>query len=807
MKPSGSGDKILKWKRKKSRVIAHSEVKVFLILIFSIQMKKALSIIFLCFVLVGLAQDKPKLGLVLSGGGAKGAAHIGILKAMEEAGLRPDYITGTSMGAVVGGLYALGYSADEIEQIMLSVDWSLVLSNQVPLNYISFEEKEYYNRYLVEFPMKGAELQLPSGLIEGQVLGELLRHYLWSAREYHHFDDFPIPFRCIATNVKTGEPIIFEQGDLATAIRSSMALPTAFTAVELDSTLAVDGGVLDNFPVEQVVTMGADYVIGVNVGTREGEETPEDMIGILMSLAMIKSTKILSSEIAKCDILVEPEFGAYSTGSFSKVPEIVEIGRQTGKAHAKEFRALAEKMGMNRTPFNRSGRVEPVQIHAIKLSGNTHFSDALILSKLGFLEGDTLHREELEEGIRRVYGINGFKKVDYDIVNKYNQNILEVQMEEKLPSRLFASVHLDNIFAAGILLNYTARDLLGPESRLVTVLDISRNPRFRFDYYKYIGNNKRYALNLRYDFLNAELPSYDKGVAQDVLSETIHNIEMNALSTQSLKQSILFGFGYQFRQSRSKFNITLPEGVGRQNEEVLTLRLVYLRNDLNNRNFPTEGGEMLFNIHAILSPNYQVVFNANVDSIDIPFQDPDFTIRISEEEVNDLITSITPDAYLQSLVKVTYFFPITRKMQFIPYGSVGLTLGTHAASNITQGWVFGGYQRVRFQDTPILGLQYAEIEKPNFGAVGFKFQNVFMNQFYFKYGANLYGYYDHVPLDDIKNNFDWGTFTNDQLGLGYGAELTWRTRLGPVSGGVSSNTQDGYYRFYFAFGFSFNYSD
>lgn len=140
---------------------------------------------------------------------------MGVLKAMGEAGLRPDFIAGTSMGSVVGGLYAIGYSADEIEQILMAMDWDLVLSNQVPLNYISFEEKEYYNRYLVEFPIEGTSLKLPTGLIEGQVLGEFMRYYLWAAKEYESFDEFPMVFRCVGTNVSTGEPVLFEGGDLA----------------------------------------------------------------------------------------------------------------------------------------------------------------------------------------------------------------------------------------------------------------------------------------------------------------------------------------------------------------------------------------------------------------------------------------------------------------------------------------------------------------------------------------------------------------------------------------------------------------
>ena len=139
-------------------------------------MRRILLLFLLCLAFGANAQERPKLGLVLSGGGAKGALHVGVLKAMEEAGLRPDFIAGTSMGSVVGGLYAIGYSADEIEQILMAMDWDLALSNQAPLNYISFEEKEYYNRYLVEFPIEGTSLKLPSGLIEGQVLGEFVRY-------------------------------------------------------------------------------------------------------------------------------------------------------------------------------------------------------------------------------------------------------------------------------------------------------------------------------------------------------------------------------------------------------------------------------------------------------------------------------------------------------------------------------------------------------------------------------------------------------------------------------------------------------
>ena len=171
---------------------------------------------------------RKKIGLVLSGGGAKGIAHVGILKAMEEEGLRPDYIAGTSMGSIIGGLYAMGYSADQLDTIVRAIDWGLVLSNNIPLTYISYEEKEYYNRYLVELPIVEGKLKLPSGMIEGQSLSEVLTHYTWPAMKYQSFDDFPIPFRCIATDVSNGKEIVFKDGPLSEALRASMSIPTAF---------------------------------------------------------------------------------------------------------------------------------------------------------------------------------------------------------------------------------------------------------------------------------------------------------------------------------------------------------------------------------------------------------------------------------------------------------------------------------------------------------------------------------------------------------------------------------------------------
>ncbi|PLX24037.1 MAG: hypothetical protein C0599_03100 [Salinivirgaceae bacterium] len=210
--------------------------------------------------------QRPKVGLVLSGGGAKGMAHVGFLKVLEEAGIRPDYITGTSMGSIVGGLYAIGYNAYEIEAMLQSQNWNDVLSNDMQLSDISINEKDQYGKYIAELPIQGREISLPKGLIFGQHVMELLNYFTLPAYDIHDFDSLPIPFKCIGADITNADIVELDTGSLAMAMRASMSIPTAFTPVMWGDKLLVDGGLSRNFPVQEVREMGADIVIGVYTG-------------------------------------------------------------------------------------------------------------------------------------------------------------------------------------------------------------------------------------------------------------------------------------------------------------------------------------------------------------------------------------------------------------------------------------------------------------------------------------------------------------------------------------------------------------
>jgi NTE family protein len=764
-----------------------------------------LSAILCCtFFLNSYGQEKPKVGLVLSGGGAKGIAHIGILKAMEEAGIVPDMIVGTSMGSIVGALYALGYSADEIEEKILSIDWDLIMSNQVPLNSIAFEEKEYYNRYMVEFPLSEGKVKLPNGLIESQMLTEILQYHLWPSLKYNDFDDFPIPFRCIGTDLQTGEAIVFDSGSLYKAVRSSMAMPGAFTAVNLDSTYAVDGGLVENFPVKRVIEMGADYVIGVNVSstTLSGNESFETIGEIAMSVAMIGSNKRSRAEIDSCDIYIEPEVGEYSAGNFTRAHDILEAGEAAGKKHFEEFLSLAEEIKSEK-PKIESPKADPIVVSSIRLDNSNLFSDRLLRSKLNLNENDSVDRTGLAKAVRRVFGINGFHKVEYKL-NPQDQSELLIDLEEKTPGRLFASLHIDNVFATGLLLNLTYRDLLGRDSRSIFLLDISQNPKFRFDYYKYTGQEKRLAINFRYNFLNEEIPLYQDGDIRDISINQKHDLRLGILTTQSLTQSFgIFGY-FSSYSAADEFENFIPQEIDRLRLADAGVELGYFRNSLNDRNFPTSGTEINLIAKAIAWSKYTLIAQSDVDSVPIS---TDLDIKIPIDLYQDILDGLTPGLYFQVTAQAQKFFPLGNTISLIGDLGVGLTLADVESNNFIDEFVISGRRRVNLGEFRAYGYNYEEVSASNIGLAGISFQKVAFRNLFLRAGTSLIGTYRYFPVGDLDEEFSIEELKDENLSFGYGIEASFRSRLGPISAGISKNTDDPHLRYFFSFGYSFNYSD
>ncbi|WP_338221747.1 patatin-like phospholipase family protein [Algoriphagus sp. oki45] len=748
---------------------------------------------------------KTKIGLVLSGGGAKGMAHVGVIRAMEKAGVRPDFVVGTSMGSVVGGLYAMGYSPDEIEEIIRSIDWDLIISNRVGFETIAFEEKEYYNRYLVELPFRNGKIGLPSGLIEGQMLSEVLQYYTWPARKYANFDEFPIPFRCIATDIGTGEPIVFDRGYLHDALRSSIAIPTAFTAFQLDSTVVVDGGVVNNFPVDVAKGLGADIVIGVNVSDEDfiKAEKLEGFGAILMQLAMAQSLGKTSENIALTDIYIKPDLGPYGTASFGDFDSILKIGDKTGEIFFPKFKQLADSLGINSRSSGIGLEALPIRFTEIQVTGNEIFPTSLILSKLNLQPNQEVTRDQLEEGINRIFGVNGFYKVDYKLVPAESDTYsLQIRVKEKPKQLLSTAVHYDNQFSAGILLNFTARELIGRSSRSIFLVDISQYPKFRFDHYKYIGNEKKFAFNLRANYLNQEIPFYEEGKEREITRSKETRIETQLISTSSLKESFTFGAYGENIVSKFRFGSIISDELKNAYQRYLGLRIRYYRNSQNDRNFPTKGAEGLMEIGINMKDWLGVNFIQGTDSVTVDIGgDP---VRIPAAIFEEVIQSLVPDPYARLNLRYSKFFQISPKFQFHPSVSSGLIFSNQDFNKSYQEYFIGGYQRVRLEDTPFWGLNYGEVQTSNFLKLGADLQVVPIKKVYFRMGLNWLGYSSQYPLSDE----DWlNEIFQDEKYLGYGADLSYNSILGPITIGISSNSRDKVIRSYISIGLSLNYSD
>ena len=292
-------------------------------------------------------KERPKVGLVLSGGGAKGAAHIGVLKYIEEAGIPIDYIAGTSMGSIVGGMYALGYSSDEILDMISSVDWNRLISNEVDRQKISFGRKLEKGAQLITVPFslttQQEELQsrsfrnsLPQGLVSGDNLINLFNSLAVGYSDSLAFKELPIPFVCIATNMISGEADVLDKGEFTKALRASMAIPILFDPIKMNNTLYVDGGLTTNFPVEQCRAMGADYIIGVSMSPGL-EENPEKLSSILSQVGQLKeilTDKDFDQYHKHCDIFISPDLKGVGMLSFdaesikAENPSSVQISKK-----------------------------------------------------------------------------------------------------------------------------------------------------------------------------------------------------------------------------------------------------------------------------------------------------------------------------------------------------------------------------------------------------------------------------------------------------------------------------------------------
>ncbi len=575
-------------------------------------------------------KQRPKIGLTLSGGGAKGLAHIGILKAIDSAGLQIDYVTGTSMGAIVGSLYAIGYSGDSILQIARRMDWNVLLSNRSSLQAFIMEEKNEYGRYALELPMENGRFRIPSGVLEAEELWLKFNELYNPVYGVKDFNQFKRPFKCIATDLETGDAVVLDRGDLISAVRSSMAIPSVFTAVEIGGKKLVDGGLIRNFPVSDVRNMGAEIVIGSSVssGLLSAEKITSP-VQILMQIAFFKEANLSRQEVALTDYYIEHPVGDFSAASFNSSDSILSIGLRMGDQHYPYFKKLADSLN---AIYGPPAKVEfplvreKVTIRHIINDSLRYITKPFLRRMLGLKEGSAYTVKEMEDAIRQAYGTRYFNRLYYQLEPvEGEEGVADMHLiaEENAPVTAKLAVHFNTLSDMSLIVNLSFRDYLGKQSRTSIGAAISENFRFRAEHSQVFGTPKvPLAWISEYYFERQEFPTYNNYKASGLGRELSTSIDTRLQLAYKRRQSYALGIHWE----RASFK-PLTEALQTVEGRIRYLQ-GYLRYEYNSHDrlfLPRRGTYTLFEPSIIFAQQPNAIFYVagepilNIDSIGLSF--------------------------------------------------------------------------------------------------------------------------------------------------------------------------------------------
>ena len=406
-------------------------------------------------------QEDKKIGLVLSGGTAKGLAHIGILKVLDEEKVPIEYVTGTSMGSIIGGMYSVGYTPDEIEEIAVSMDWMSLFNDKIERKDKGAVRNSIEDKNSTVIPIKNFMPKLPSGVVGGKTASQRLNELFYGALGVEDFKKFPRKFAAVATDLESGEGVMIDKGSIATAIRESLSIPSVFAPIRDGKRLYIDGGVVRNLPVQDVKVLGADYTIGVNVGDgfTKRDESKMNLIDVISDATTIAGRQEVERQIRMLDLYMKPDLEKFESYDFSKVKDIIAAGEAVARANINEIRKLSnpelyEKLEEKRKEFRQTWKDE-YNITGIVIDGNKKYTrayfDKFFPKKLG-----TLTRLDMEKIVNNIYQNGDFTTVYYEV----KDNDLIINVQEKPSDYLTLSGNINNEDLATVNVGFQGSKLI-----------------------------------------------------------------------------------------------------------------------------------------------------------------------------------------------------------------------------------------------------------------------------------------------------------------------------------------------------------
>ncbi len=711
-----------------------------------------------------------KVGLVLSGGGAKGFAHVGVLKVLEEAGIRVDYIAGTSMGAVIGGLYAVGYNANELDLILRKNDLSAIIKDEIPRSSYSFYQKNNEGKYAFTLPIEKWKIGLPSAVSKGQNVFNLLSQLTEHVHEIKDFSKLPIPFFCIATDLETGDEVILDKGSLPEAIRASGSFPGLLSPVKIDDKVLVDGGIVNNYPIEELKAKGVDYIIGVDVmGKLLDESKLSSAVLILGQIAGFQVYKNIKEKAKLTDIYLQPDISDYNDFSFEKVDEIIQTGEVAAREQLEQIKLIAakQKKKKHHNTINTFDLHNDIVIKEIVINGNKNYTDNYCLDKLRIKNGETISQEKFLEGINNLTATDNFENILYKFIPVEGGMTVEFNLiENSISTFLKIGAHYDDLYKTGILVNLTKTHSFFKNDFLSADFVIGDNLRYNIDYFLDNGYNWSFGLNTRYNSFKFDIAvSPDEDIPEFGVEIPFY---YNDFTTQFFVQTT-FTNNMAFRVCVEDKNLK-----------------AYMKEIVNDKT------EKIF----LDNSNYVNVFaKAAYDSYDKQFSPKkgfyfDATYRFYLFS-SDYFEDFNPFSQLYG--KIGYAYTVFDKLTLQYVAQAGITIGSNG--NFIHDYHLGGYNE-NFINTfeSFYGYDIAELNDSGFLKSTFILRyELFKNNY-----LSFVGNYGRIN-SDLWNG---GSIFEDTVS-GYAFGYTWDTFIGPIGLKYSWSPDTVDHFWYFNLGFWF----
>ncbi len=738
-------------------------------------MKNKLTILFILIFILTYGQNSEesktdlKVGLVLSGGGARGFAHVGVIKVLEEAGVRVDFVGGTSMGAIIGSLYASGYNAKEIDSLIKKIDFEKIMLDEIPRKAKPFYEKERGENHALVFPINNKKIGLPIALSKGQNVLNLITELLQHVDTISDFNQLPIPFICIATDIETGKEVVLNKGFLPRAVQASGAFPTLLEPVEIDGKLLVDGGVVNNFPVDEVLKMGADIIIGVDLGTSLDKR--EDLNSAVKIVNQIMSFQIYANydkQIANTDIHIHPNLNGFGVTSFNSYDTIYKLGEKSARLQFDKLVKIANQQSNKRVHIPVVHQSKEIYIKRIDIEGNQDYTRQYIKAKMQIEEGKTITRSKFLDGVNNLSATGNFSNIQYQIIDDDDGSIIKLKLkQDENFAYIKLAAHYDDLYKTAVLANITAKHVLTKNDIVSLDMILGDNIRYNLDYFIDNGSNWSFGLKSRYNTFNTD-------VNFDWVNSNLNKIDLKYRDFTNL---LYF---------QTVFNRRFALGIGAEHKNIRAYTETFVTStssENNDRNYFDKSNYYNFISYLKYDTYDKKYFQKSGVNLDL-----DFRWYLFSSDYNDDFNSFS-----QLMGKFGYAYTFFDKLTLHFITEAGFTIGSN--ENEILDYHLGGLGE-NYINTfiPFYGYEFATLT-----ADGFLLSTLKARYELFKDNYLMTGISAARVEEDLFN--EGRIFENTKLGfdLGYGVD----SLIGPIEINVtySPDTRGTYW--YFNLGYWF----